>query len=55
MALINPEAIVDSAGLWDSISFVNWFYDTFNDLNGILTDDGGIVFNPNIRLGKATT
>jgi hypothetical protein len=38
--LINPEDIVDSAGLWDLPSFVAWISDRFPKISGVETNDG---------------
>ncbi len=44
---MNPGNIVDTAGAWDSMNFVEWFADRVADLmenKVILTDNGGVTF-----------
>jgi len=47
LGLINPENIVDSAGWWDNTEFVNWFCEEFQDIVGVLTEDGCVTLSPN--------
>lgn len=39
---LSPEDIVDSAGIWDMMDFVEWFSDNFK-YDGVLTEGGGII------------
>jgi len=44
---INPVNIVESAGAWDNIEFINYLYGNttfFNRYDGIITTDGAIFF-----------
>jgi hypothetical protein len=44
---INPKDIVDSAGAWDNIEFINYLYDEtdfFNKHDGVITNDGAVFF-----------
>jgi len=43
-AEINPRDIVDSAGLWDSPSFVDWFSEKYV-IDGVITEDGIVILN----------
>lgn len=38
--LVNPDDIVDSAGLWDLPSFVTWISERFPKISGVETNDG---------------
>lgn len=40
---LKPGNIVDSAGLWDSPVFVEWFVDMFDDVDGIETGNGIVI------------
>ena len=44
--MFDPLEIVDGAGAWDIPEFISWFYDfgAFDDIKGIKTRDGAIVF-----------
>ena len=47
----NPEDIVMSAGAWDNGDLVQWFWDNIadpNDIYGIKTNDGAIVYDENM-------
>lgn len=39
----DPENIVDTAGLWDNIDFMGWFYDNFPEYPAVHVGDEGIV------------
>ena len=40
---IDPDDIVDSAGLWDDPAFCSWYYDRFES-DGVVLSDGIILF-----------
>lgn len=44
---VYPPRIVESAGVWDDIEFINYLYDInyFNHYDAILTPDGAVVFD----------
>jgi len=42
--LLNPDNIVDSAGIWDDQGFVSWFSEKY-EISGVALYDGGIKFN----------
>ena len=42
--MINPEDIVDSAGLWDIYEFVKWFWDKY-EYPAVEIENGAIVFD----------
>lgn len=47
----NPDDIVMSAGAWDNGDLVQWFWDNIadpNDIYGIKTNDGAIVYDENM-------
>lgn len=49
-SLVNPAKIVESAGAWDDIEFINHVYDNtdyFNRFDGIVTNDGAVFFEVN--------
>lgn len=49
-SLINPSHIVESAGAWDDIEFINHVYENtnyFNEFDGIVTNDGAVFFEVN--------
>jgi hypothetical protein len=41
---LNPHDIVDSAGFWDNMDFITWFYDRFTK-GFIITHDGVVVID----------
>lgn len=48
--IINPSAIVTSAGAWDDVEFINYLYDEtdyFKNYDGIITRDGAVFFEIN--------
>lgn len=48
---LNPDDIIDSAGLWDDRPFVAWFIGEYR-LHGVITYDGGVVFNSEAKISK---
>lgn len=50
--MFDPENIVDSAGAWDEPALATWVYETgvFDDVPGVKTHDGGILFDETIAL-----
>lgn len=41
-SLMNPDNIIDSAGIWDDEDFVDWFFDTFPLYYFVQTYDGAV-------------
>jgi len=44
---VYPLDIVDTAGVWDDIDFINYLYENnyFNNYDAIITPDGAVVFD----------
>ncbi len=47
--ILYPSNIVDTAGAWDDIEFINFLYDRnfFDGCDGIITPDGAVFFEIN--------